>query len=104
MHFRSVLVEDWTRFTSANITTAQKEITSSVDLRSYIDELIKSSSADTLAQSNATEAAFNTRIAQYTDALTADRNHLAKVRYSTDIKHVSDWLTRLMLRLGRRTG
>ena len=83
-----MLPEDWKQFTQQNVARALREQQNSIALRDGIDELFKDAAAQSLAQANAVEAAFNARILQYTDALNQDKTELTKVPWHRYLVHL----------------
>ena len=75
----AVVPRQWDSHTEQNLQTAAKERQKSVDLRERIDKFIKDSDLQMLTQENASEDAFNARIAEYNEARRVADQQLTKV-------------------------
>jgi len=77
---RSVEVADWDGYTGDNIQKSRQEIASSKALREALDAYLKESADALNQQCNATDDAFNVRLAETSDAKTLDEQNLSKTR------------------------
>ena len=77
----SVTPEEWQDFSHANIEKAERDIQSSVELRSVVDGLLQQTANDMRKQCNEVNVAFSKRIAETKDTKGKLEDHLNKVTW-----------------------
>lgn len=85
--------DDWENFSNVNILNADKQLNSSVNLRSMVDGILQATANDMSKQKENVDVAFNKRIDETRDAKEKLEDHLSKVL--NQIKEMEENVARL---------
>ena len=79
LHYSQSTPESWAQFTHDNITRAEHERMSSIQLRTLIDNILNDTSRDMREQADAVDVAFQKRVEEVQDAKNKLEDNLRKV-------------------------